>query len=642
MVKWTNSVFVGPKKCPPPIWVKATVVNLSLDSCAPHCGEGQNCSLRPRNSFGPRLAPGGARGSRTCQGRPAVRCGPADAGGESGKNSGGSARRSHEPASTNRQTYIQKDVFKNYGLSRGSKSRNKVSVGEPAEGSLQQCRDKAGPEKRFERKKDARARGGGGEGEVGGSGAVLPAHPVGLKTFNPKKSRNTGCGKVQTARVRFRPASSGPFHRLSPSPTGGEGGASSAARGPEVLPPTAGGSEPLRCPRRDLQLSSVGGASFWWEGSLRLSSPLGAGGGGDTSARFCEDRGLDPQLSRRRADAVVERASISLVPPGREAAATRPLGSARTGVSTPNSRADGRTPSLWGDASVGFPAACVALGGDRLDSGQPPVPLGIAERPPRPPPSTTSEVNGWGPHGLPEDSTRRVRVGPVGARGSPSVGTAARPLARPPSAHFFRGGAPRPAPVWPGRVGGRRWLAASGSRALQSPHAPTLPLTPGVVGSVLAPSLLPTGEGRGPSLPVCASTGADCPQSVSDRAAPSGRGSGPRKGCSRSAARSATHPTRLETRTKESNARASQRVSSSPHGAMKVKAGARRSRWDPPAPAGGAPPARLARTAGQVELERVRWYPKDGELCLGRAKPEETLVEARSGPDVQIGRPTWV
>lgn len=63
--------------------------------------------------------------------------------------------------------------------------------------------------------------------------------------------------------------------------------------------------------------------------------------------------------------------------------------------------------------------------------------------------------------------------------------------------------------------------------ALQSPHAPTLPLTPGVVGSVLAPSLLPTGEGRGPPLPVRASTGADCPQSVSDRAVPSGRGSRP-------------------------------------------------------------------------------------------------------------------
>jgi len=33
--------------------------------------------------------------------------------------------------------------------------------------------------------------------------------------------------------------------------------------------------------------------------------------------------------------------------------------------------------------------------------------------------------------------------------------------------------------------------------------------------------------------------------------------------------------------------------------------------------------------------------PKDGELCLGRAKPGETLVEARSGSDVQIDRRTW-
>jgi len=34
--------------------------------------------------------------------------------------------------------------------------------------------------------------------------------------------------------------------------------------------------------------------------------------------------------------------------------------------------------------------------------------------------------------------------------------------------------------------------------------------------------------------------------------------------------------------------------------------------------------------------------PKDGELCLGRAKPEETLVEARSGPDVQtVVRPGY-
>ncbi|GJZ26431.1 hypothetical protein Tco_0570684, partial [Tanacetum coccineum] len=33
--------------------------------------------------------------------------------------------------------------------------------------------------------------------------------------------------------------------------------------------------------------------------------------------------------------------------------------------------------------------------------------------------------------------------------------------------------------------------------------------------------------------------------------------------------------------------------------------------------------------------------PKDGELCLSGAKPEETLVEARSDTDVQIVRLTW-
>jgi len=42
------------------------------------------------------------------------------------------------------------------------------------------------------------------------------------------------------------------------------------------------------------------------------------------------------------------------------------------------------------------------------------------------------------------------------------------------------------------------------------------------------------------------------------------------------------------------------------------------------------------------EVERVCWDPKDGELCLNRAKPEETLVEARSDSDVQIDRQIWV
>lgn len=41
-------------------------------------------------------------------------------------------------------------------------------------------------------------------------------------------------------------------------------------------------------------------------------------------------------------------------------------------------------------------------------------------------------------------------------------------------------------------------------------------------------------------------------------------------------------------------------------------------------------------------VEHVCWDPKDGELCLNRVKPEETLVEARSDSDVQIDRRIWV
>jgi hypothetical protein len=34
--------------------------------------------------------------------------------------------------------------------------------------------------------------------------------------------------------------------------------------------------------------------------------------------------------------------------------------------------------------------------------------------------------------------------------------------------------------------------------------------------------------------------------------------------------------------------------------------------------------------------------PKDGELCLSRIKPGETLVEVRIDSNVQIDRLTWV
>ena len=53
------------------------------------------------------------------------------------------------------------------------------------------------------------------------------------------------------------------------------------------------------------------------------------------------------------------------------------------------------------------------------------------------------------------------------------------------------------------------------------------------------------------------------------------------------------------------------------------------------------PKARLTSIRG-AEAERMCWDPKDGELCPGRVKPEETLVEARSDSDVQIDRQIWV
>ena len=39
---------------------------------------------------------------------------------------------------------------------------------------------------------------------------------------------------------------------------------------------------------------------------------------------------------------------------------------------------------------------------------------------------------------------------------------------------------------------------------------------------------------------------------------------------------------------------------------------------------------------GWTELERLCKDPKDGELCLHRAKPGESLVEARKDTNVQI------
>ena len=77
-----------------------------------------------------------------------------------------------------------------------------------------------------------------------------------------------------------------------------------------------------------------------------------------------------------------------------------------------------------------------------------------------------------------------------------------------------------------------------------------------------------------------------------------------------------------------------------PRGEMKVKVGL-------PADTGSVAQAAAHRSpvptaCGGAEAERTCWYPKDGELCLSRTKPEETLVEVRNGSDVQIDRQTWV
>jgi len=43
-----------------------------------------------------------------------------------------------------------------------------------------------------------------------------------------------------------------------------------------------------------------------------------------------------------------------------------------------------------------------------------------------------------------------------------------------------------------------------------------------------------------------------------------------------------------------------------------------------------------------IELEHIRCDPKDSELCPGRSKPDESLVEDRSNSDVQIDCQIWV
>lgn len=62
--------------------------------------------------------------------------------------------------------------------------------------------------------------------------------------------------------------------------------------------------------------------------------------------------------------------------------------------------------------------------------------------------------------------------------------------------------------------------------------------------------------------------------------------------------------------------------------------------WDPFGFGQAAHHSPVLTACSRAEVERTRWDPKDGELCLSRMKPEETLVEVRNDSDVQIDRLT--
>jgi hypothetical protein len=75
---------------------------------------------------------------------------------------------------------------------------------------------------------------------------------------------------------------------------------------------------------------------------------------------------------------------------------------------------------------------------------------------------------------------------------------------------------------------------------------------------------------------------------------------------------------------------------SNPQREMKVKSSG--TRWEEQS----APSTDHDSPEERFECEHTCWDPKDGELCLNRTKPGETLVEVRSDSNVQIDRRIWV
>ena len=158
-------------------------------------------------------------------------------------------------------------------------------------------------------------------------------------------------------------------------------------------------------------------------------------------------------------------------------------------------------------------------------------------------------------------SARRIQPGGSGSAvpvwSDPLVGPTPGRARPPPGA--FPPSVVRRDRLWVGLEGLGAKVATGFGRELYSAHCSVLAASRGR-GLSTRCVMPPSGGARGPLPPARLSTGSDCPQCAPNRVASPGRGPAHvnwRKG---SAAMSATHPTRLETRTKESNARASQRV----------------------------------------------------------------------------------
>ena len=191
----------------------------------------------------------------------------------------------------------------------------------------------------------------------------------------------------------------------------------------------------------------------------------------------------------------------------------------------------------------------------------------------------------------------------------PLAGPSPRCWPGPRRAHFLRGGAPRPAPGRPGRVRGRRWLAASAARFTATP-SPRTRRFPGPWTEYSLRPLSPSSRGGrdgAPSPPARLSTGADCPQCAPTASRRSGRGPAHATGArGRRRCRLPTRPVlkhgpRSLTRARVRGCGETPRRNESEGRRAPAEVGS----W---APRGlpGAPPARLARSVGEVEHERVR------------------------------------